>query len=51
MKVSIALLTIGAFALAGKIFLITKWPLIISVFFASIKIYTAFSLFLNQLFS
>jgi len=51
MKVSIALLTIGAIALAGNIFLITKWPLIISVFFASIKIYTAFSLFLNQLFS
>ena len=51
MKVSIALLTIGAFALAGNIFLITKWPLIVSIFFASIKVYTVFSLFLNQLFS
>ena len=51
MKISFSLLVIGIIALAGNIFLITKWPLIISVFFASIKIYTAFSLFLNQLFS
>jgi hypothetical protein len=55
MKVSIALLTIGVIALAGNIFLVTKvaklWPMIVSLFFASIKIYTVFSLFLNQLFS
>ena len=51
MKVSIVLLTIGAIALAGNIFLVTKWPLVVSLFFALVKIYTAFSLFLNQLFS
>jgi hypothetical protein len=51
MKMSAALLTIGIIALAGNIFLVTKWPLIVSLFFASIKIYTALSLFLNQLFS
>ena len=55
MKVSVALLTIGAIALAGNIFLVTKilklWPVIVSMFFASVKIYTVFSLFLNQLFS
>ena len=27
------------------------WPLIISIFFASMNIYTAFSMFLNQFFS
>jgi hypothetical protein len=51
MKISIALLTIGGITLAGSIFLVTKWPLVISIFFTFIKIYTAFSLFLNQLFS
>ena len=51
MKVSIALPTIGIIALAGNIFLVTKWPLVVSLFFALVKIYTAFSLFLNQLFS
>jgi hypothetical protein len=51
MKVSIALPIIGVIALAGNIFLVTKWPLIISIFFTLIKIYTAFSLFLNKLFS
>ena len=51
MNVRFAFLTIGVIVLAGYIFLVTKWPLIISIFFASVKIYTAFSLFLNQLFS
>jgi hypothetical protein len=55
MKVSVALLIIGVIALAGNIFLVTKiwklWPVIVSIFFASVKIYTVFSLFLNQLFS
>jgi hypothetical protein len=51
MKISVALLTIGAIALAGSIFLVAKWPLIISMLFTLIKIYTAFSLFLNQFFS
>ena len=51
MKVGIALSTIGVFVLAGNIFLITKWPLVVSMFFALFKLYTAFSLFLNQLFS
>ena len=51
MKISIALPTIGLIVLAGHIFLVTKWPLIISIFFATIKIYTAVSVFLNQFFS
>jgi hypothetical protein len=55
MKVSAALLIVGVIALAGNIFLLNKigklWPVIVSIFFASVKIYTVFSLFLNQLFS
>jgi hypothetical protein len=51
MKIGFALPIIGVIVLAGSIFLITKWPLIISLFFATIKIYTAFSVFLNQFFS
>jgi hypothetical protein len=51
MKTSVTLLTIGVIVLAGNIFLVTKWPLIISMFFIFIKIYTAFTLFLNQFFS
>jgi len=50
MKIS-ALLTISAIALAGNIFLAAKWPLIVSMFFAIVKIYIAFSVFLNQFFS
>lgn len=51
MKIGFSLLVIGIIALAGNIFLVTKWPLVVSMFFALFKIYTAFSLFLNQLFS
>ena len=55
MKTSIALLTTGAIALAGNIYLVPKilklWPMIVSMFFASVKIYTVFALFINQLFS
>ncbi len=51
MKISVALLSTGVIALAGNIFLITKWPVIVSIFFASIKIYTAVTLFLNQFIS
>jgi hypothetical protein len=51
MKVSFALLTIGIIALAGNMFLVTKWPLIVSVFFTFIKIYTTFTVFLNQFIS
>ena len=55
MKTSIALLTTGAIALAGNIYLVPKilnlWPMIVSIFFASVKVYTVFYLFLNQLFS
>jgi hypothetical protein len=55
MKISIALLTTGAIALAGNIYLVHKilklWPMMVSLFFASVKIYTVFSLFLNQIFS
>jgi hypothetical protein len=55
MKVSVSLLIIGVIALAGNVFLLSKigklWPVIVSMFFASVKIYTVFSLFLNQLFS
>ena len=55
MKVSITLLTTGAIALIGNIYLIPKmlrlWPMIVSMFFASVKVYTVFSLFIHQLFS
>ena len=55
MKVSIALLTTGAIALAESIYLVPKmlklWPMIVSMFFASVKVYTVFSLFIHQLFS
>jgi hypothetical protein len=49
MKISAALLASGTIILVGNIFLLAaKWPLIISIFFTLIKIYTALSLFLNH---
>lgn len=40
---------LGVIALAGSIGFIAKfWPLVISVFFAGIKIYIAASLFLDR---
>jgi len=51
MKISAVLLTVGIIALAGNMLLVTKWPLIVSLFFTAVKIYTSFSLFLNHFFS
>jgi len=51
MKLGITLALIGATAVAGNIFLVTKWPIVVSVFFTLIKIHTDLSVFLNQFFS
>jgi hypothetical protein len=51
MKVGISLLTVGIIALAGNMFLAAKWPMVLSIFFTCIKIYTAFSLFINHFIS
>jgi hypothetical protein len=51
MKTTLVLLALGTIAIAGSTFLVTKWPLIISLFFTTVKIYTALSVFLNHFIS
>ncbi len=51
MKTGITLSLIGASAIAGNIFLITKWPVVVSIFFTLVKIYTDLSAFAHQFFS